>query len=235
MSTLPLQLPTQPRTNKEPLLPLNDEEDPATDTPDHQDGPTPLEHIEEPEPAPSEDQHVGLAKDLHATSRHVLLEMLEQGENLEYVEKPYFFKSQGPVLLGALVGTIIFIIIAIIDVTIISKIGWALLIIASFPIALVYSILSYFSHKKRFVAFTNKRVIIYLAKMHSIKYTEILELTTETNYLQCRKEIAIKKKNIDGPRPRVYYIDSIAKLPFYEQFLRGQTDVPPGKPVNIDK
>eukprot|EP01121_Diplochlamys_sp_Union-15-3_P000594 TRINITY_DN10512_c0_g1_i1.p1 TRINITY_DN10512_c0_g1~~TRINITY_DN10512_c0_g1_i1.p1 ORF type:complete len:211 (+),score=28.48 TRINITY_DN10512_c0_g1_i1:84-716(+) len=170
--------------------------------------------------------NLSAAHDLHETSRQLLAKMLEENETLEYAEKPVFWKSNGPVFFTVLLGTIVFIILCIVKTSLITSLGWASLIAASFPVALIFSVYSFFSYKKRFVAFTSKRVIINLGALHVINYSDILELKTEINYLHCRKEIAIKKKTPGAPRPRVFYIDSIPKLEFYEQFLRGQSDAP---------
>eukprot|EP00028_Trichosphaerium_sp_Am-I-7-wt_P003075 CAMPEP_0168516216 /NCGR_PEP_ID=MMETSP0405-20121227/5271_1 /TAXON_ID=498012 /ORGANISM="Trichosphaerium sp, Strain Am-I-7 wt" /LENGTH=204 /DNA_ID=CAMNT_0008535887 /DNA_START=16 /DNA_END=626 /DNA_ORIENTATION=- len=178
--------------------------------------------LDTPHEASSADRGFEKASCLPEKKKDKLLKALGPGESLEYVEQPAFWRAQGPAFAVMLVGSIALIVVLCVNYKLLLG-GSTMMIAGTFPLALIMIIYSAWTHKNRYVAFTDKRVIIELSGKHKLKYDDISGVTTQFNYLFCRHDIVLTSDVSGGPRPKKYYIEAIPRADFYIQFLQGQT------------
>eukprot|EP01130_Rhizamoeba_saxonica_P010248 TRINITY_DN4194_c0_g1_i3.p1 TRINITY_DN4194_c0_g1~~TRINITY_DN4194_c0_g1_i3.p1 ORF type:complete len:121 (-),score=4.00 TRINITY_DN4194_c0_g1_i3:55-417(-) len=100
-----------------------------------------------------------------------------------------------------------------------------MMLLLSFPLAFFITIYCYFKHKRSFVAFTNKRVIVKpsMGKRFWVYYKFLKEIGRRRNYLHCgRMELIIRRFIANEGREKVCYIDGIQNFEFYFDFLTGK-------------
>jgi uncharacterized integral membrane protein len=163
-----------------------------------------------------------LINTLPPSAQAILLKTMTPEEYLIFLEQPDFWKVGGASMIVSGVGTIVFLVLLVLIIRQTSVAINFIFFFAIFPILLIVTIVSYVQHKKGFVAFTNRRLIVNpgLGTQTIMPYNKIIEVTRQTNYLHCREELAIRRYSLKDGRPKVSFLYSVQNLDKYEEFLK---------------
>jgi len=152
------------------------------------------------------------------SSRQKLDELMKENEVIEILTRTSFWRENFALIVFSVIGSIaLFVAVLLVNIG-----GQTLAILCSFPLALAVSVYTFIFHKKSFIAFTNKRIILKptTGSLRYVYYTHILNIKQSTNYLQlCRNEIEIRKQSGKDTRPKIFYIDAIPNQDHYYNYL----------------
>jgi len=150
---------------------------------------------------------------------------LREDEKLLHLERPLFWQASGSVLVLSGLASVGIIIVYIFFTKYVSL--STLLTLLVFPIVFGVSLYGYFRTRMSFVAFTDRRVLVkpVFGKRWTVDYAVLTEVKLETNYLQCRKELALRRFIKAEKRSKVTYIEGIARIEFYHTYLEQKLPV----------
>jgi len=156
---------------------------------------------------------------LPAEARKIIEEMLTADEKLLFLETPNYWRVSGSVLVVSALGTV-----AVCIIWIFFRDSFALsthVTFAVFPAVLIVAIYGFWRTKISFFAITDQRVLMkpVFEKRWAVELRYLKEVTLETNYLFCRKEIALRRFVPSERRVKVTFVDAVPRLEFYHQYF----------------
>jgi len=89
-----------------------------------------------------------------------------------------------------------------------------------------------FTHGRKFVVLTNKRVVMRhgMGAIVSIRFETIISVSSQLNPLQCRRELTIRRRMSRGKPPKVDFIDSLRELDYVEEVINANIRTPEQQP-----
>eukprot|EP01129_Flabellula_baltica_P015667 TRINITY_DN8061_c0_g1_i1.p1 TRINITY_DN8061_c0_g1~~TRINITY_DN8061_c0_g1_i1.p1 ORF type:complete len:214 (-),score=19.02 TRINITY_DN8061_c0_g1_i1:142-726(-) len=170
-------------------------------------------------------------QDISSSSRQKLMTMLHSDEQIQVITRSHYLKENAAVIFLSLIGSVGLIFFIIFSF----QISQTLMMLLSFPLAIIVSVYTWFKHKDSFVAFTNKRVIIKpsLGKRVVVRYQHMLNVKAKSNCLHfCRSELEIEKKDANDRIPKMIYIDALEHQEQFRDLLLREIEKNPGNSLS---
>eukprot|EP01118_Nematostelium_gracile_P019940 TRINITY_DN9471_c0_g1_i1.p1 TRINITY_DN9471_c0_g1~~TRINITY_DN9471_c0_g1_i1.p1 ORF type:complete len:185 (-),score=39.98 TRINITY_DN9471_c0_g1_i1:49-603(-) len=158
---------------------------------------------------------------LSSSAQALIMANLNESDEIIYVEKPKFWRSNATLLIFAVLGTVGCIVAVVLASNAITQ------LLIGFPLVLAFAVIGgALYHRRRFYVLTREKVIIHpgMGDLIEFKYSTLISVDTEFNPLFCMREIVIKRKKPKSDFPKQEFISGLDAqvLRELELFLRMQ-------------